>query len=60
MVDIQYVFTQISFKSQNLGVYFRKPDYTLFKEFGYTLPGFYKDLGLVPSQSLSQTLAPTS
>jgi hypothetical protein len=60
MVDTRYVLARVSFKSQDLGVYFRKHDYTLFKEFGYTRPSFYKDLGLVPGQSLSQTFAPSS
>jgi hypothetical protein len=60
MVDIRYVLAQVSFKSQDLGVYFREHDYTLFNEFGYTRPGFYKDLGLVLDQSFSQTLTPAS
>ncbi len=53
MGDTWYVLAQESFKSQDRGAYFREHDYTLFKEFGYIHPGFYKDLGLVPGQSFS-------
>jgi hypothetical protein len=61
MVDTQYVPTQVYFKSQDLVHILDNLIITLFKELGYILVQvFIKDPGLIPGQSLSQTLTPTS